>query len=217
MTETTPPIELIRAPLVAPEQSIPKGEFARLIGVSAGRVSQYIAARKITGEAIDGEGRGARIRPITAARQLKRPFDTLQRIANGLNTCLDLPSPSGGVGAQAAVSTVEYDTHDHLDRQIKIEKLEGLRRTNRRAAEVEASRAGTLVDVASVAAARTALVARFGAIFERSCTAFATALATRFGLAAMDVEAELRAQMPKVHAAAAAVARSATRNGGGDG
>jgi len=61
-----------------------KGEFAAHIGVSPGRISQYIAEGKINGDAIEGAGRYARIRADVAKHQLQRFLDPSQRFgANG--------------------------------------------------------------------------------------------------------------------------------------
>lgn len=61
-----------------------KGEFAAHIGVSPGRISQYIAEGQIGGDAIEGVGRYAKIRPEVAKQQLRRFLDPSQRFgANG--------------------------------------------------------------------------------------------------------------------------------------
>ncbi|MFC6490714.1 hypothetical protein ACFP9U_22395, partial [Nitratireductor sp. GCM10026969] len=65
-------------------ETVGKGEFARLIGVSAGRVSQYIAEGKIFGAALVGEGRSAKIVPEVARVQLAKTLEPSQRLgANG--------------------------------------------------------------------------------------------------------------------------------------
>lgn len=64
-----------------------KSAFAAHVGVSAGRISQYIAERKIFGDALEGEGRNAKIRLTVAMEQLKRSLDPAQRFgANGTAT-----------------------------------------------------------------------------------------------------------------------------------
>ncbi|MDW9573401.1 hypothetical protein GOA73_08430 [Sinorhizobium meliloti] len=59
-----------------------KGDFAAFIGVSAGRVSQYINEGKIYGDALDGEGRSARIRPHVARAQLQKTLEPSQRLGS---------------------------------------------------------------------------------------------------------------------------------------
>ncbi|MHC2353809.1 hypothetical protein ACVMB3_003318 [Sinorhizobium meliloti] len=64
-----------------------KSAFAAHVGVSAGRISQYIAERKIFGEALEGEGRNAKIRASVAVEQLRKTLDPSQRFgANGTAT-----------------------------------------------------------------------------------------------------------------------------------
>ncbi|MDX0568630.1 hypothetical protein GOC99_33415, partial [Sinorhizobium medicae] len=52
-----------------------KSAFAAHVGVSAGRISQYIAERKIFGDALEGEGRNAKIRASVAVEQLRKTLD----------------------------------------------------------------------------------------------------------------------------------------------
>lgn len=64
-----------------------KSDFAAHIRVSPGRISQYITEGKLTGDALDGEGRKARIRTSIALQQLSRTLDPAQRFgANGAAT-----------------------------------------------------------------------------------------------------------------------------------
>jgi hypothetical protein len=49
---------------------VSKSEFARLLGVSRGRVSQWLASGQIGGDALVGSGRLARIRVAAAAARL---------------------------------------------------------------------------------------------------------------------------------------------------
>jgi DNA-binding transcriptional regulator YdaS (Cro superfamily) len=79
-------------PIAAVDGTVSKGEFAELIGVSPGRVSQYIAERKIFGDAIEGEGRRARIRADVARSQLLKTLEPSQRL--GANGALMRSGPS---------------------------------------------------------------------------------------------------------------------------
>ncbi|KQY20776.1 hypothetical protein [Rhizobium sp. Root483D2] len=68
-------------------ETMSKGDFAAHIRVSPGRISQYITEGKLTGDALDGEGRKARIRTAVALQQLSRTLDPAQRFgANGAAT-----------------------------------------------------------------------------------------------------------------------------------
>ncbi len=96
--------------------AVTKAEFASLVGVSRGRVSQWLRAGKIDGAAIVGEGRDARIDAELAKRQLDARLDLGQRLgANGK--------------AQLAGSLLP------IDADIKAARLRQLTLANERAAE----------------------------------------------------------------------------------
>jgi len=85
-------------------ETMSKGDFAAFIGITAGRVSQYIAQGKISADALDGEGRKARIRTAVAIEQLKRNLDPSQRFG------------ANGFALRSATSAVEPPT-------VQIEEL----------------------------------------------------------------------------------------------
>ena len=63
---------------------VSKAEFAELMNVSRQRVSQWLSARQIDGEALVGEGRTARINVEVARQQLSARLSVSQRLgANG--------------------------------------------------------------------------------------------------------------------------------------
>jgi hypothetical protein len=59
-------------------QTVTKSAYARMIGVSPGRVSQYISEGKLHGDALQGEGSRALIVVETANTQLGRSVDMVQ-------------------------------------------------------------------------------------------------------------------------------------------
>jgi hypothetical protein len=63
---------------------VTKGQLATIAGVSAGRVSQWIAEGKIHGDALIGEGRAAQINLDIAQQQLGLTLDFDQRQAQAL-------------------------------------------------------------------------------------------------------------------------------------
>ncbi|ANK73616.1 hypothetical protein FA04_13895 [Ensifer adhaerens] len=69
-----------------------KGAFAAHIGVSAGRISQYIAEGKIYGDALEGEGRAAKIRPAVAQSQLQKTLEPSQRFGANGQASLNMPT-----------------------------------------------------------------------------------------------------------------------------
>lgn len=83
-----------------------KGEFAAHIGVSPGRVSQYIAEGQISGDAIEGVGRYAKIRAEVAKQQLRRFLDPSQRFgANGAASLGGDQAPAKAMQDQLALPT----------------------------------------------------------------------------------------------------------------
>jgi hypothetical protein len=73
--------------------TVGKAEFAAYIGVSPGRVSQYIAEGKISGDALVGPGRASRIRVEIAVAQLRERLDPGQMTGNGKTTRLGEAAP----------------------------------------------------------------------------------------------------------------------------
>ncbi|MVA55958.1 hypothetical protein [Agrobacterium vitis] len=70
------------------QASVTKGQFAELIGVSPGRVSQYLTEGKISPAALDGVGRNAKINVERAKADLRLTLDVSQRLGNGIDTRL---------------------------------------------------------------------------------------------------------------------------------
>jgi hypothetical protein len=142
------------APSSPEPEIVSKSEFARLSNVVPGRVTQWISAKQIYGDALVGEGRAARIRVATARAQLKRHLDVGQRLGNGLSTRLDSPpeQPSLLSATNASPAPAEppqvlpfVRPTDVIEEQIKAQRLEGYRRDNRRKAEEEAARSGRYI------------------------------------------------------------------------
>lgn len=62
-------------------EAVRKSTFAKLLGVSPGRVSQWLADGAISGDAIVGAGRSARIVVEIANEQLRERLDQSRRLA----------------------------------------------------------------------------------------------------------------------------------------
>lgn len=150
------------APSAEPE-IVSKAEFARLSNVSRGRVSQWLSEKKVFGDAIVGTGRRAQIHVARARAQLRQYLDIGQRMGNGLSTQLNGPKPSSAPPAPASSADQMLTAQvlpfqrpadpprDPIEEQIKRERLETARRTNRRMAEEEAARNGRYVLAESAA------------------------------------------------------------------
>jgi hypothetical protein len=129
--------------------AVTKAEFAELMNVTRQRVSQWLSARQIDGEALVGEGRTARINVEIARQQLSARLSLSQHLgANGKALLNGGASP--------------------LDGDIKAARLRQLILFNERASEDAALRAGTYVKAADVKQ-------QFGAVASRLMTSFESA------------------------------------------
>lgn len=164
---------------------VTKGEFARLINVSPGRVSQLITEGKLAGPALVGEGRSARISVAHARAQLRDKLDISQRLGNGLNTRLDGPPAVQQAGAP--VLPLPPDGATSLEEQIKQEKLAAMRRQARRDEEEDRANAGRYTRTEDVTAGTRRLVGALLDSMEGGLTTMAQAIAGKFELPQRDV------------------------------
>ncbi|WP_319533406.1 hypothetical protein [uncultured Cohaesibacter sp.] len=110
---------------------VSKSEFAKRIGVSAARISQMLSEGKISGEAVHGEGRRAKIDVEVACRQIGVRRDIGQSLGNGATTNLN---PDAGVSQSQSADP------DHTGQRLQREPTEDeivnqeLREYKRRAA-----------------------------------------------------------------------------------
>ena len=192
------------------ETLVSKGEFARLINVSPGRVTQYFTEGKLGPEVLAGEGRMAKIRYEQAVRQLQERLDIGQRLGNGIDTRLNVPSappaqtqtqmqlqqpvaarpvlarPSPEAPATPSVSA-PADDGESLETQIKREKLRDVQYRNRKAAEEEAARAGRFIEADGARAQMALIASSMLQTFEGSFNAFAEAISAKFRVPQRDV------------------------------
>lgn len=181
-----------------------KGDFARHIGVSAGRVSQMIASGMIGADALDGEGRSARVVVEKAVEQIRRRRDVGQSLGNGLLTRLDTattPAAPEGLG----------DTlrSDDTAEKIQLQRLEELQRRNRLAAIEEQRQLGALVSADDMRREVGKAVQDVLSVFIGMTPDLANAIAAKFGLSQRDVLFELRRVMAEKRAEASAARRDA--------
>ena len=138
------PKQLKRGPKEAPQvtegdvdaaisgEVVSKGQFAALRNVSPGRVSQWISEGKIKPDALVGEGRNAKINVAVATRQLRVALDVGQLTGNGVRTRRDLSLPVQPMPAPPAREPAPSSPGDPIADAIKQERLDQLRRANRR-------------------------------------------------------------------------------------
>jgi DNA-binding transcriptional regulator YdaS (Cro superfamily) len=180
-------------------EGISKSAFAEKVGVTPGRVSQWISAGKIQGEALVGSGRKARIRAYVAVEQLRTTLDVDHRVRASARAQLD--GISAPTTAEQVITPARPAISD-VEQQIQAERLEGFRRDNRRKAEEEAARRGryTLTDDAAKSMGR--LAAMLIGLFESWLGELASKLAAAFGLPQRDVLHVLRTEFRLFRAAA---------------
>lgn len=193
---------------------VSKGEFAAIANVTPGRVSQWISARKISGDALVGEGRDQKIDVAKAAAQLKRTLDISQRLGNGIDTRLDVgarQAPTGGAQQQAAAppSANPQTADDRVEEQIKLARLRGIEFDNRKKAQEEAQRRGFLTQTDAAKREMGQIAARMVTLFEGALPEFATAIAAEFKVQQRDVLHILRTKFREVRAGGANAAKQA--------
>jgi hypothetical protein len=162
-------------------ETVSKSEFARQRGVSAARVSQWIRDSKIGPEALDGEGRMARIRVPVALEHLRDRLDPSQRFGmNGVTT--DLNGPPAAAEPDKPAPLV-----DPFDAQIKAQKLRQAELQTQRLEEEQRTRTGIYIRTEDAQIQMQRLAVDIMKVFEGSITDLATALAGRFELPQRDV------------------------------
>jgi hypothetical protein len=180
---------------------VTKGDFAKMIGVSPGRVSQMISEGMIGADALVGEGRMAKINASLAADQIRSRRDIGQALGNGISTRLDMPDMPFAQTEQSPrrpTLPVEPATED----LIKLERLAAERRRNRQADEDDAKRRGELADSVQVRIEMAKIANEMLQTFEGALPEMATALAAKFELPQRDVLHELKQRFAEVRSAA---------------
>lgn len=186
---------------------VSKSDFARLTNVTPGRVTQWISEGKIKDNALDGQGRDAKIRVGPALAQLKRRLNTDQRFGNGSTTRLEL-APQPGEGSAVAPGApprapAPTSAEDDVADRIQLEKLAQLERTNRIKAREEAEKLSLLTDSTEAKRLMGVIASQMVTVFEGSLAEFASAVAAQWRLPQRDVLHLLRGKFRDVRANAA--------------
>ena len=193
-----------------------KADFARRLGVSAGRVSQYISEGKLTAEAFEGEGPKAKVRVGVAMEQLNRRLDVAQRLGNGQRTRIDVTAFAPPAPAAARAPAPEPVTQDpsfvSLADRIQQEKLRELELRNREAAKKELANRGEYVRASDVGVGYARLASGMMNVFEGSLADLAQALAAKFEIPKRDVLHLLRAEFRRIRENGANAARRAAED-----
>ena len=190
-------------------QSLPtmtKGEFARLINVTPGRVSQYIASGQIGPDALDGTGRSARIIVDKARRHLNGRLDVAQRVGlNGLGTRVSSSSDQKQELdlSSTPIVSVPRSQGDAVSDQIALEKLEQAKMQTARARREEALAEGRYIFADEARAEITRAVAMAYRVMEGGLADMATYLAGQFEVPQRDILHHLQRSFRDVRARAA--------------
>lgn len=192
----------------AAEAAVAKGVFARMIGVTPGRVSQYIRENKIGAEALEGEGRSAKIKVEVAKQHLRARLDIGQRLGNGLDTKLTAtrkPSPDPELPSEAPLDPAE---DGDIDRALKLEKLADAQFRRRKREEEDLARRGIYMPSDQARAQMRKVAERVLSSVEGGLADLAAQLAAKFEIPQRDVLHELRLGMRKIRASVSAGAKA---------
>lgn len=176
-----------------PAGVVSKGDFARIAGVSAARVSQYISQGQIGPEAMVGEGRAARINVAVAMRQLRDRLNIDQRLANGLGTRIDVPAGQGELPVSAAPSAAPAPPvvlplrERTVEDQLKAEKLWRARSDRRKREREERAEAGLYTRTEDASREMKRMAADILEAIEGGLDGMARAISARFEVPTRDV------------------------------
>ncbi|MEO0955780.1 MAG: hypothetical protein AAFY12_12360 [Pseudomonadota bacterium] len=194
---------------------VTKGEFANILNVSPGRVSQYIAEGKISGEALVGSGRRSKINVAVAREQLRRHLDIGQMLGNGLETQLtghEEPAEPTFDQAPRLGPEPKPDLPDPrvqtIEDKLKQERLFQEQIRSRKAAEDEESRKGRFTPTEEVRASNTRIAVQMIQTFEGALPTMAAKIASKFELPVRDVLHELRSEFTEMRSRAADASRA---------
>ena len=164
-----------------------KSAFAAHVGVSAGRISQYIAERKIHGEALEGEGRNAKIRTAVAIEQLQRTLDPSQRFgANGTATrSSPVAIAEDRPDVPARLPARERTLEPFVD-EVAAEKLKQQKITTARMEREEALELGRYMLTDDARREMVKAVAEAFKVMEQGIPEMAKALAAQFAVSTHD-------------------------------
>lgn len=191
-------------------QTLSKGEFARHINVSPGRVSQMISEGIIGRDALEGEGRSARVVVALAVEQIRKRRHVGQASGNGLLTRLNDPPPSQVASDGPMLSAPSRS--DDLAEKIQQQRLEDLQRRNRLAAIDEHRQVGALIPVEDMRREVGKALQDTISVFVGMAPDLANAIAAKFGVPQRDVLFEIRRVMAERRAAASAARRESAQD-----
>lgn len=173
-----------------------KSQFAERVGRDPAQVTRWIQGGKLSGDAIVGEGRSARINLAAALRQLNIALDLGQQLAQAKPILPGQQSLDVGTvqaRALAALPTGDRDAVELLrEEQLRLNS-EKLRQQIERGAREDAVAAGQLVDIGAVKRALARQLQPLRALFDKMPVAIAKPISEQFGLPYNEVLIAVRA------------------------
>jgi hypothetical protein len=173
-------------------QVVSKQEFAQLAGVSPSCVSEWIARRKISGEALVGRGCRARICVDVAREQLRQNVDVDQRLGVTPWAKLDAPAMPEPPEAGEAKETIEG--------RIKLQRLEQIALANAAAREEAAARSGHYVKAEDARQELGRVASKLMTLFESSLPEIANAIIAQPPASSQEALRLLRASWRSIRA-----------------
>ena len=171
---------------------ISKKQFADQLQRNPSQITRWIESGKLTGTALVGEGRNARINVAEALRQLNIHLNIGQQLAQ------DRPVPAAPM-LDLAAPAAEYASTDSAVEAGRLEKIRldnaRLRQQIERGAREDAVAAGQLVDVAAMRRALARQLQPLRALFDQLPAAIAKPISEQFGLAYPEVLIAVRAAL----------------------
>jgi hypothetical protein len=159
---------------------VSKGAFAAFVGVSCARVSQWIAKKQISGDALVGTGHRAKIRVPVALAQLRRNLDIDRHLGMKGKAKLDarpivVPIDTARPPPQEP-PVPEPDSDATLEGRIKLQRLDQLSLANAAARVEAAARSGRYVKAEDARQEMGRIAARLMTLFESGLTEMANAI-----------------------------------------
>ncbi|WP_176086902.1 hypothetical protein [Martelella sp. HB161492] len=196
-------------------ESMTKAAFAALIAVSPGRVSQYLSAGQIHGDAIEGEGRFARIRPGPAIVQLGLSIDPAQGFgANGkaatatVRKQADFPRAEARPGGAGQLPLRPPSPDEDLAELLARERLQQQKYKTAQMARQEREEAGIYVRTEDAKRETGRGISEAFKVMEQGLPDLATALSEEFGLPQRDLQKALTRKWRSIREAAAEAFRA---------
>ncbi len=183
---------------------VDKSRFAKIIGRSPGRITQLIAEGKISGAALEGDGRSARINVTEAMRQLGLNLHPGQQLAQPRPIFAAPPPPETEPPPALRPSQSQAEKDQARYTAARADKAEYEAAAMRAQAQ---ARAGTWVEARDAAAAFSRQLRQFVSEVDASLPVFAEALAADLGIESRAAVLILRRVWRDLRAKSAAAAR----------